>query len=240
MRTIVLNEDFKAVSRSECHAEGLIPFCRENPELRVERRISLVANVFPEEFQCPVARESMFQWLFVQDCFRLLIPWIEEALSLSSRGMPPRSFTLVIDGSTQETSEMWRLLLYAAATQEARLEQCRLNGTDLHPRPLLRYYEDFWSLPSNFAETIRDIVAGTSVVKYEGEMHEPWDQDVFSFERRDWTEEQWYNDWEINVLRQQIPSKFYVDGALRYHITPSPIRTTRQIVRHGASRSNET
>ncbi|KAF9878591.1 C6 transcription factor [Colletotrichum karsti] len=41
VRSIVLNEDRAAVSNTECHALGLIPFCQENPHLRIERRSSI-------------------------------------------------------------------------------------------------------------------------------------------------------------------------------------------------------
>ncbi|OIW27072.1 hypothetical protein CONLIGDRAFT_495180 [Coniochaeta ligniaria NRRL 30616] len=46
IHNIILHEDRESVARPECHAQGLITFCRENPHLRVERRVSLWKNLF--------------------------------------------------------------------------------------------------------------------------------------------------------------------------------------------------
>lgn len=110
------------MSRPECHARGLIQFCVENPHLRIERHIGLFTNLLPAGFDKvqPIDRE--LQWLLATDCFKGLIPWIEEALDLSNHGMPQRSFTLVIDGTAKESWTIWKLLKYTAATQEARLK----------------------------------------------------------------------------------------------------------------------
>jgi hypothetical protein len=152
MRTIVLNEDFKAVSRPECHARGLIPFCLENPKLRIERHIGLFTNLLP------VGIDQGNYWLDIPACFEVLIAWIEEALSLSSYGMPTSSFKLVIMGATPQFSEIWKALKFAAATQEARLRHCRITRTRLTPKPYNPNYEDSWSLPRGFSQAVRDIM----------------------------------------------------------------------------------
>ncbi|KAI4636776.1 hypothetical protein J4E93_010901 [Alternaria ventricosa] len=41
MRNLVLHEDHESVAWPECHGQGLIPFCQENSDLHIERRISL-------------------------------------------------------------------------------------------------------------------------------------------------------------------------------------------------------
>lgn len=114
--------------RPELHARGLVPFCLENPNLHIERRIDLFNNLHPEGFiwSDTFVPDLEFNWLKPTECFWVLIPWIEEAYELLSCGMPLHSFSLVIDGSTREISEIWKLIKYAAATQEARLEQYRL------------------------------------------------------------------------------------------------------------------
>jgi hypothetical protein len=240
LRNLVLHEDSKAVSRPELHARGLIPFCLENPNLHIERRIDLFTNLLPEGFIWFDTSNREFDWLMPTECFWVLIPWIEEAYDLSSCGMPSHSFTLVIDGSTKETSEIWKLLKFAAATQEARLRQCRLLGIEPPPRPLQIEYYTSSALPANFAKMIRDIVEGTSVVKFEGDVGELWDQDVFFFERRDWTDEQWDKDWMDNIVLYEIPSNRFRQTANRYHIEPYALRTTYRVVRHGEHGSKDT
>lgn len=46
MRRLILIEDHKSVAESACHARGLILFCRENLNLRVERHVGLWTTVF--------------------------------------------------------------------------------------------------------------------------------------------------------------------------------------------------
>ncbi|KAK0717146.1 hypothetical protein B0T26DRAFT_751240 [Lasiosphaeria miniovina] len=41
VRRILLDEDREAVAYPETHGKGLVPFCAENPHLRIERRVSL-------------------------------------------------------------------------------------------------------------------------------------------------------------------------------------------------------
>ena len=48
IRRIVLREDFLAATKPECHAQGLIPYCKENPGLYIERRVNLWRAVFPD------------------------------------------------------------------------------------------------------------------------------------------------------------------------------------------------
>ncbi|KAB5580332.1 hypothetical protein GE09DRAFT_1255099 [Coniochaeta sp. 2T2.1] len=45
-RNIVLHEDRISVAFPQCHVRGLVPFCHENPDLRIERRVSLWRNIF--------------------------------------------------------------------------------------------------------------------------------------------------------------------------------------------------
>ncbi|KAF5968495.1 hypothetical protein FBULB1_10709 [Fusarium bulbicola] len=45
---LILNEDRNAISSSECHVLGLIPFFRENPKLKIEHRFNLWRNILPK------------------------------------------------------------------------------------------------------------------------------------------------------------------------------------------------
>ncbi|KAG9186725.1 hypothetical protein G6011_09833 [Alternaria panax] len=73
MQTIILNEDFKAFSRPRCHVRGLISFCLESSNLRIERRIGLFTDLLPEGIGC-IGRSAEYQWLMMAACFRVLIP----------------------------------------------------------------------------------------------------------------------------------------------------------------------
>jgi hypothetical protein len=46
VRNITLLEDRLAIAFPECHARGLIPLAKENPQLRIERCVNLWRNAF--------------------------------------------------------------------------------------------------------------------------------------------------------------------------------------------------
>ncbi|KAI4665863.1 uncharacterized protein J4E78_003328 [Alternaria triticimaculans] len=218
LRSIVLNEDVKAVSRSECHARGLITFCLENSSLLVKRHIGLLTNLLPvESSEISADRHAC---IFTEDCFEALVPWIEDALLLPSHGMPEQSFQLLVDGVARESKEFWHMLKYAAATQEARQRQVLLSGIPLPPRITPPDYHNIYtvfSFPVDFAQSIRDIAQENSLVRYNGDAGELWDLDTFCFETRNWTLEQWESDWneKINLV---IASRFWLYVWDRYDI----------------------
>jgi len=158
------------------------------------------------------------QFIYSEDCFQVLLPWIEEALLLPSFGMPLPSFQLVVDDDARESSEFWHMLKYAAATQQARHKQLQLSGTDLPTGELRPMYDGdsaVWDFPSGFARMVRDICEGNSVVWYNGDVGEVWDEDTFFSERKDWTELQWETDWNETV-DQGIVSNFWPKISARY------------------------
>jgi hypothetical protein len=106
--------------------------------------------------------------------------WIEEALLLESYGMPRDSFQLVLNGR-RDNKTVWRMLKFIAATQEALVEQYNLIGMRPPQRPLYPNYDDPWSFPVGFANIIRDIAEGNSVIRYDGNVGELWDKDEFLF-----------------------------------------------------------
>ncbi|KAF9874204.1 hypothetical protein CkaCkLH20_08187 [Colletotrichum karsti] len=105
VRKIVLSEDYEAVAHPECHARGLIPFCQKYP-IQVERRINLWTNVFQRdinyqsaEARCKWDRRVTPPFLHSDQITDNVSCWIMEALALAPAGMPPSSFTLVLDGA---------------------------------------------------------------------------------------------------------------------------------------------
>lgn len=235
MRTIVLNEDLKGVCRSVCHTRGLIPFCLENPELRIERRIGLLTNLLPGGDSWSMHRST---WILGSDCIEGLVPWIVETALLPSHGMPAQSFRLIIEGNTKESLEAWELVKHAAAMQESMLEQCRLTNTC--PTPAFDHHRSFyrrwplpWHLPDVFFPAIRGIITGSSNIGFTGEVGELWDQDVFFFERKDWTLDQWEEEWTAKVYSHGISTDFWKASFSRYSVVPYGFRKTIKIVRNG-------
>lgn len=92
MRKIVLLEEYESAAHPSSHARGLIPFCQQNPRLRVERVVNLWSTVILGE--CAYA--SFPKRRIVESVGR----WIAEAVALPEYGMPNGSFQLIFDGST--------------------------------------------------------------------------------------------------------------------------------------------
>jgi len=217
MRTIVLNEDFRAVSRPESHGRSFIPYCLECPKLRIVRRIGIMNNLLPA---CSYQLANPYDgFILPSDLLTVLVSWIEEATSLASHGMPAHSFQLVIDGHSEESMVGWNLLKYAAATQEALLRQCRANGKQPRARPAPIDYDCAftgpWSLPAGFAQMIRDIADGKSTVQYDGDVGELWDPEEFYLGREAWTELEWEVEWEGQMTRF-IPTKGWPSISRKY------------------------
>ncbi|KAF1992659.1 hypothetical protein P154DRAFT_528316 [Amniculicola lignicola CBS 123094] len=124
IRDIILHEDKLAVARPECHALGLIEFCVENPRLRVERYVNLWRSAFPlvSDFRS-VRRERKRDGLRPKDVTEAVSLWISEAHALVPSGMPPKAFSLILDGDQipERTAQIFEEVVQRDATWEAAL-----------------------------------------------------------------------------------------------------------------------
>ena len=124
IRKIVLHEDRRSVAHPECHALGLIPFCVQNPQLCVERRVNIwralesgsrPGNINKYVLWFERIANCKEIWRFQQykdfQCNYLsqgLSRWIVEASTLAVRSMPIDSFSLVCDGDPAP-DQGWKL-----------------------------------------------------------------------------------------------------------------------------------
>ncbi|KAI2466425.1 hypothetical protein F4781DRAFT_405762 [Annulohypoxylon bovei var. microspora] len=94
---------------SASHARGLIPFCKENPRLRVERRAYLWRDVFLHGILprvcdyiplcSPMPDIGVLDAHLSESMARSFALWTVEALSLIPAVMPADSFSLVFSKS---------------------------------------------------------------------------------------------------------------------------------------------
>ncbi|PKK40915.1 hypothetical protein CI102_15203 [Trichoderma harzianum] len=139
LRNIRLNENAVSVAYPECHAQGLIEFCIENPMLHVERRLDLWRNVFQspssEMANLTFTFEGRLAWstsgydgrgqglwsLVLTDSIAL---WVTEALALIPLGMPEKSYTLVLDGGDvpQQCSDIFQTIVQRDAAWQTAWE----------------------------------------------------------------------------------------------------------------------
>ncbi|KAK2013559.1 hypothetical protein LZ32DRAFT_254265 [Colletotrichum eremochloae] len=213
IKRIVLNEDRKAVAFAECHGLGLIPYCQENPWLRVERRVSMWRTVFQTTTCCNWGSPfvSIFETTKLQ-ARQISYPvavWIVEALELESAGMPPGSFTLTFEGDSL-CSEIFQTVVQRDAAWQAAVDLC-LDRNILPPLSWLRRRSDPRNRYSSihgvhfdglitylfeaFPGAIRDIVAGNSIIKCNFALGEAWDVERLAEEHKHYSLSEWNARW---------------------------------------------
>ncbi|KAK1843124.1 hypothetical protein CCHR01_14230 [Colletotrichum chrysophilum] len=206
IRKIILNEDRAAVAFPEAHGLGLIPYCQENPRLRVERRVSMWKTVFQTQFDgrnIHVRPYDSNDGLWADSVSRPVALWILEALELEPAGMPPGAFTLTFEGD-QKCWEIFRTVVQRDAAWQAAVDLSlkrqilpslswvtrRLDGW-AHIGSLSK-----WHVLEGFPQAVQDIVAGKSTVKCNFDVGEAWDVEKLVEERKDWTMSDWKERWK--------------------------------------------
>lgn len=213
IRSIVLLEDRAAVAWPQCHAQGLIPYCQENSNLRIERRVSLWRAVFPagaESVFCVALGDpddvgpNRIDVLRADSITRQgLAPWIMEAIALPQFGMPPQSFSLIIDGEPTSDKSAWvfqSVIQRDAAWQTAFEKHCT-RQTEEGQWAKIRENDSF--LGNGFPQALRNITSGQyTIVKCNFDPGEEWDPGYFVRKGRNWTRKQWQRNWYDHEPRQ--------------------------------------
>ncbi|KAF6783341.1 hypothetical protein CSOJ01_15915 [Colletotrichum sojae] len=197
LRSIVLNEDHESIAKPQCHGLGLIPFRQDNPLLRVERRFGLWNNAFLRDRRYDKHPEH-----------RNIGQWIVETLALGPAGMPPSSFTMLLDGQPvpQQCAQIFQLTIQRDASwQAAWIEslsrgimpelswfdrRCHTSGIWLTRVCVYPGYK-YECLP----QALRDIADNKSIVRCNFNVGEPWDVEKIIHEHRSWILEEWAEEW---------------------------------------------
>lgn len=135
VRTIDLREDCKGVSNPEAHADGLIPFCVENPKLRILIHAGLSTNLVPSLWAKPNARSPQpwaAKMALPHDYLCVIIDWLLRTASLPERGMPSGSLAAILDASSDEATSLWRQIERAAAAREILPEAIENSEREEH------------------------------------------------------------------------------------------------------------
>jgi hypothetical protein len=221
VRNVILREDFESVAIPECHGVGLIPFCTENPNLRVERFVSLWQNAFPVRRYEYVEREASSRhvqnpwWLHndklrSSDITQSVGAWIVEADLLPSLGMPKDSYTLVLDGdpTPAKSSEAFEIVKRDAAWQAALDIGCA-RGSFPTPtwfeRRLMPVGYHYEALPSVMQRLSRD----SSLIRCNFDPGPPHSAQALFDAHSSWTLAQWVQEWFSHE-----PSSFETESPL--------------------------
>lgn len=121
IRNIVLEEDHGCIAFSECHGLGLIPFCKENAGLHIERRANLWRSVWQSRPECTLPKADWGNPDRREFFSERVACWAVEALALVPAGMPVGSFSLVFDGdpAPERCAEIFQEVQRDAAWQTA-------------------------------------------------------------------------------------------------------------------------
>lgn len=179
LRNVLLHEDHVSVHSPECHAHGLIPFCKENPNLRIKRRVSLFHNAFHDVPGIPdlvslveKVRDEDIP-LTTQYITRCLSGWLLEELDAVDAGMPSASFTLVLDGEpdVNTCSDIFQQVVHRDIAWEMAYRQ-RLAAGDSPPF----FFKDGF-VKEGFPEAMEHLINQTSVLRCNFHPGQFWDTD---------------------------------------------------------------
>ncbi|KAF2634367.1 hypothetical protein P280DRAFT_413944 [Massarina eburnea CBS 473.64] len=129
IRKVLLDEDASSIAFPECHAEGLLPFFRENPRLFVERKVHVWHTMFNHStVRVTLHGAALHQYPFDEEdddaATRLVKPlsiWLAEARELMARHIPAGSFRLTLEGGLCPDEDHWAFeaVMHDAAWQIA-------------------------------------------------------------------------------------------------------------------------
>ncbi|KAM5345934.1 hypothetical protein ACJ41O_011795 [Fusarium nematophilum] len=200
LRNVVLHEDHVAVGTPECHARGLIPFCKENPRLRVERRVSLLHNIFQTpalldffdlgDFERGTSRRRS-ELVYSSALRHGVADWLRDALAVVDAGMPADSFTLVLDGEPDVNfcSDMFELAIRWPIACDTAWKAC--SGRLVHFPP---EEKEIPIVNDEALQAMEHLFDQTSVLRRNFHPGLPLDIEMEVEKRRSWTIHQWYND----------------------------------------------
>ena len=194
LRRIVLLEDHLSGANSPAHAQGLIPFCRKNSRLRIERVVKLQSGGFINYYL------AHSRCLMGSTVIRSFGRWILETLELKKHGMPEGSFKLFLDGDPvpEKTTKLFEAVQRDTALQIA-MEIC--YERDILPRPSWwrrrRRKGYLWeALP----RILRELMNGdhSSIIHCNFDLGSAYDPEEIVKMRRGWSAEEWESDWKAS------------------------------------------
>ncbi|OHE92938.1 hypothetical protein CORC01_11805 [Colletotrichum orchidophilum] len=228
LRSIVLDEDHEAVAKPQCHALGLIPFCKQNPRLRIERRVNLWRNALQPDsnFHVPYARyqakfrntrETPVPWgLEAKQVTSNVSQWIMEALALVPAGMPPASFALVLDG--QPVPQLCAEIFQRTIQRDVAWQAAWFESVDRGIVPATEWFltrsivfhtiqvgRETGYFYRGFPRAMIDVVEGNSIVKCNFDPGELWNVERIFQDHHTWTPEQWQDAWANHEPKTWFP-----------------------------------
>lgn len=148
---------------------------------------------------------------------RTLALWMLEALALQSLGMPPRAFTLILDGSPipDAATEVFKIVQRDPAWQMAFEATCTSRGIIPGSFRWLEMRSNECYIMKGFPKALHQIAEGISpLVKCNFSAGEPWDVEDLAGISRLWAFEDWREAWhghKPNFFETKRPLPEWID-----------------------------
>ncbi|KAL6925331.1 hypothetical protein FSST1_002605 [Fusarium sambucinum] len=214
IRSLILHEDAPSVNMMSLHANGLLPFLRENPLLRIERRVNLIDTK-------GVADSSIHQvvgnWGDGDDSCSIdtshivshVSRWLLDAVAIGKEDIPAGSLTLLLESHpyADACSEAFQQMIHKRIAWCQALRECAdvdLFGTLTDKESKALRYDAY--LEDGFEEAIMHLVNQTSeVIRCDFDPGVPVDYQRVADEARD-------EEYEFEeLLGCRVPFSCFVD-----------------------------
>lgn len=200
IRNIRVHEDRPCKAMAASHAKGFIPFCQENPLLRVQRCVNLWQTGLLSDGNIPFPDiETSLQPHLDLDAMRArqsVAAWVIEAQALVLAGMPAQSFSLLVDGEPagEQCSTFFEKHIKRACMWQEAMEEHWKKGRIRCPSffkkaeiPLYTY--------GGFPQLMKRVVNGWPLIRCNFDLGKPWDVEELVEERTHWSLDDWSTEW---------------------------------------------
>jgi hypothetical protein len=185
LRRMILDEAYTSFGSLHYCAPGLLPFCRENPKLRIERRADIWSTVLTPQKHWNLVQNLAAHdeppWTLDPGTLRTIgnfsryeaspkfIPWIEETTALSSAGIPPACYSLVFySDSVEATQSIVDVLAEDAAWQEAFVRAYAAEANKARPWTEQIHQKETCYFSEAFPCVMRSLDQGQALICFEG------------------------------------------------------------------------
>ncbi|RSL54923.1 hypothetical protein CEP54_009651 [Fusarium duplospermum] len=183
IRKVELHEDHPSVGTPSTHVQGLAPFFRENPRLRVQRRVSMLACIegrlgnpqdaarFLQEQKDGRAEDS--RSVDLMSFPSRLAEWLIDAMAAADVGIPVESFTFVLEAGPHADfcTDLFQQSIHRDIAWYKANKACLDRGLVVYP-PVKRRRR---FLDEGLEEAVEHLLNQTSFLRTDFNLGLPWD-----------------------------------------------------------------
>ncbi|EEU44580.1 uncharacterized protein NECHADRAFT_85259 [Fusarium vanettenii 77-13-4] len=203
IRNLVLHEDHRSVGTPSTHAQGLAPFFKENPRLRVVRRVSVLGciegslgNPQKAAQRLQEQKDGRSNPARVFDLLRFpwrLAEWLVDALAVTDVGIPAESFTFILEAGPHADfcTDIFQQAIHRDIAWDRAYKACINRGLIVcRPSQRLRRVVD-----QGLEEAMEHLLNQTSFLRSDFNPGHPWNFENLVEETSHLDNLRWTNKW---------------------------------------------